>query len=41
MRPLSGTFDRLLAVGWEDVGGVVLAMGAVAFMAAVGAIRSR
>ena len=34
-------FDRLLALGWEDIGGVVLAMGAVAFMTALGALRSR
>lgn len=39
--PLSSTFDRLMAVGWEDIGGVVLAMGAVVCMAVVGAIRSR
>jgi len=39
--PHSDRFDRLLAIGWEDIGGVVLAMGAVAFMTAVGALRSR
>lgn len=38
---LSGKLDRLMAVGWEDIGGVVLAMGAVTFMAVVGAVRSR
>ncbi|MGN5373643.1 hypothetical protein [Sphingomonas hankookensis] len=41
LLPFSDRFDRLLAIGWEDVGGVVLAMGAVAFMTAVGALRSR
>lgn len=39
--PHSDRFDRLLAIGWEDIGGVVLAMSAVAFMTAVGAIRAR
>lgn len=39
--PHSDRFDRLMAIGWEDIGGVVLAMGAVAFMTAVGALRSR
>ena len=39
--PHSDRFDRLLALGWEDIGGVVLAMGAVAFMTALGALRSR
>ncbi len=41
LLPFSDRFDRLLAIGWEDVGGVVLAMGAVAFMTALGALRSR
>lgn len=39
--PASDRFDRLLAMGWEDIGGVVLAIGGVAFMTAVGALRSR
>lgn len=39
--PASDRFDRLLAIGWEDVGGIVLAMSAVVFMTALGALRSR
>jgi len=39
--PHTDRFDRLLAIGWEDVGGIVLAMGAVAFMTVMGALRSR
>ena len=41
MFPHSDRFDRLMAIGWEDVGGVVLAMSAFAFMTAVAALRSR
>lgn len=39
--PHNDRFDRLLAIGWEDVGGIVLAMGAVAFVTVMGALRSR
>lgn len=41
MLPMADQFDRLMAIGWEDVGGVVLAMGGIAFLTAVGALRSR
>ena len=41
MFPQSDRLDRLLAIGWEDIGGVVLAMSAFAFMSVVGALRSR
>lgn len=39
--PYSDRLDRLLAVGWEDIGGVVLAMSAFACMTVIGALRSR
>ncbi len=39
--PLTDRFDRLLAIGWEDIGGLVLAVGGIAFLTAVGALRSR
>ncbi len=41
MLPMADQFDRLLAIGWEDIGGVILAMGGIAFLTAVGALRSR
>ncbi|WP_242116748.1 hypothetical protein [Sphingomonas lacusdianchii] len=41
MLPMAEQFDRLLAIGWEDVGGVVLAVGGIVFLTAVGALRSR
>ncbi len=41
MLPLSDKVDRLMAIGWEDIGGLVLAMGGIAFLTAVGALRSR
>ncbi len=39
--PWADKVDRLLAIGWEDIGGLVLAMGGIAFLTAVGALRSR
>ncbi|MGN7158613.1 hypothetical protein [Sphingomonas sp. SAFR-052] len=39
--PIADQFDRLLAIGWEDIGGVVLAVGGIVFLTAVGALRSR
>ncbi|MEN2747815.1 hypothetical protein [Sphingomonas sp. T9W2] len=41
MLPMAEQFDRLLAIGWEDVGGVVLAVGGIVFLTAIGALRSR
>ena len=37
----SETFDRLMAVGWEETGALILAVGAVAFMSLIGMIRAR
>jgi len=41
MLPMADQFDRLLAIGWEDIGGVVLAVGGIVFLTAIGALRSR
>jgi len=37
----SEPFDRLMSVGWEETGALILAIGAVAFMSLVGMIRAR
>lgn len=37
----SESFDRLMAVGWEETGALILAVGALAFMSLVGMIRAR
>ncbi len=37
----SDQFDRLMAVGWEETGALILAIGAIAFMSLVGMIRAR
>lgn len=37
----SEPIDRLMAVGWEETGALILAVGAVAFMSLVGVIRAR
>ncbi len=34
-------FDRLLGIGWEETGGMILAAGAIAFMSLIGIVRTR
>lgn len=39
--PSPDRLDPLWEIGWEDTGGVVLALGGIAFMALFRVIRSR
>ncbi len=39
--PSSDRLDPLWEIGWEDTGGMVLALGGIAFMALFRVIRSR
>lgn len=39
--PSTERFDRLMEIGWEDTGGMLLAIVAIAFMSLVGALRSQ